>query len=181
MNVKIPSIIGATLAVATIAISSLGASRGQDPRAESVDLPASKSTPDDVAMWREDEAARERDRLVYRGISVKTSPKAIGQARAMQTEIAALMTRIDFVPDHRRAHFQWVGRYGGKITGWDGQIVSATAVDEGVLVRMQVYPLHTSGATVVNDLVYETYLVVDGELHYLESFTDDSLKITTFN
>jgi hypothetical protein len=181
MNVRLPSILGATFAVTTIAISAFGASRGQDPRGKSVDLPASKSTPDDVAMWREDEAARERDRLVYRGISVETSPKAIGQARAIQTEIAALMTRIDFVPDHRRAHFQWVGHNGGKITGWDGQIVGVTAVDEGVVVRMRVYPVHTSAATVVNDLVDETYLVADGEIHYLESFTDDSPKITTFN
>jgi hypothetical protein len=127
--------------------------------------------------------ARERDRLTYHAIAIKTSPKAKGRNLAIQKDIAALMTRLDFVPNHRVDHYQWVARYGGKITGWDAWIVDVTPVDEGVVVVIGLYPENTSRFIVLNDIVLEKYLISDGQLHYLESsvFESDRPKVTVSN
>jgi hypothetical protein len=135
-----------------------------------------------VTEWGPGEAeAHDRERLKYRGISVQTSPKATGRDLATQKEIAALLMRLDFVPKHRADHYKWVATYRGKITGWDARIVDVTPVDEGNVVVIELYPFHTSGATVLNDFVQEKYLISDGQLHHLESRDDGRPKITTFN
>jgi hypothetical protein len=137
-----------------------------------------------VTEWGPGEAeAHERARLTYHGIAIQTSPKAKGRNLAIQKDIAALMTRLDFVPNHRVDHYQWVARYGGKITGWHAWIMDVTQVDEGVVVVIRVYPDNTSPFIVLNDIVLEKYLISDGQLHYLESSVPESdrPKVTVSN
>jgi hypothetical protein len=157
---------------------------------EQQEMEAAREPDDTIPGWVEpmvmspgEAEARERDRLTYHGIAIKTSPKAKHHNLAIQKDIAALMTRLDFVPNHRVDHYKWVARYGGKITGWDGWIVDVTPVDEGVVVVIGVYPVHTSPWIVLNDIVLEKYLISDGQLHYLESslFESDRPKVTVSN
>jgi hypothetical protein len=157
---------------------------------EQQEMEAAPEPDDTIPGWVEpmvmlpgEAEARERARLTYHGIAIKTSPKAKHHNLAIQKEIAALMTRLDFVPNHRVDHYKWVARYGGKITGWDASIVDVTPVDEGVVVVIRVYPDHTSPFIVLNDIVLEKYLISDGQLHYLESSVPESdrPKVTVSN
>ena len=60
----------------------------------------------------------------YKGTQVKPDPKATGEALALQTRIASLLSAEDFVPEQRKAHFRQMSENKHTpITGWYGTVL----------------------------------------------------------
>lgn len=122
--------------------------------------------PRQIAQNLPDESA-----LRYRGISVTCDPRAEGDVLLIQKRIAAQLTKLDFVPDARIQHFQWMEKFPVKIVEWKADIESTDLTPNGVQVRVLIRPVAfpTEGMAMVHhDFFYEDYVLdEDGELNFV--------------
>lgn len=115
----------------------------------------------------------------YLGTRVVVGSDVKGDARRLQEEIAAALSRLDFCPDSRRAHFAWLehnpnfkdGR--ARLIGWSGGILGLEPAAGGSwLVHIRVRPWlysPTMRRTLVMDHVIEHYEYAAGKLRFVDS------------
>lgn len=115
--------------------------------------------------------ALEESKLTYGGTVVKCSLGATGDELNIQAQVATKLSQLDFVPEARIKHFQWMGNYPVKIVKWKGQIQSCGLTPNGFLARVLVQPVAvpTTGKYVVHrDYFLEDYLLgKDGGLEFV--------------
>jgi hypothetical protein len=122
---------------------------------------------------RAQELERERqERERYKGISVKTDPKATGDDLALQKRIADLLSAMDIVPSQRVECFKWMSKNKYlKITGWYGAILDVTSDLDGAIVTLEVRPRHDlDGSFATSSHTVERYRFANGKLRFLELF-----------
>jgi hypothetical protein len=120
---------------------------------------------------RAQELGRERQvRERYKGISVKTDPKATGDDHALQDRIAGLLSAMDIVPRQRIECYQWMSKNQYlKITGWYGSILGVTSGPDGKIVTLEVRPRNDcAGGFWTTSHTIERYLFANGKLSFLE-------------
>jgi hypothetical protein len=141
--------------------------------------------PKGTAAERRAEALRDAssraDIWKYKGARVSPHPEAKGEALEAQRRIAALMTRLDYVPAHRVEQFRFFTDNGWQtITGWSVEILDATPVAGGTRVTVKVWAQFASGlGTGVHTI--EQYLVSTNGLHHVGSVAPPASRVSTLN
>jgi hypothetical protein len=164
------SVVGLTLMAVPSVVGQTG-NQGNRPK-RPVKLPGVISTAEQKEK-RAQELERERqERERYKGISVKTDPKATGDDLALQKRIADLLSAMDIVPSQRVECFEWMSRNKYlKITGWYGSILDVTSDPDGAIVTLEVRPRHDcDGSFRTSSHTIESYRYANGKLRFLELF-----------
>lgn len=103
-----------------------------------------------------------------------------GDEGVLQGRLISHLNRTGFVPESREADSRWVYDLGGKIIGWRVESTEVTRWDAGDLITLWIYPIQTTGATVVNGGVFETYRLTDDGATFLSSRVHPAPRVTTF-
>jgi hypothetical protein len=137
----------------------------------SVDAQTRNAGKEKQVQERAQDLERERhERERYKGISLKTDPKASGDDHALQKRIADLPSTMDIVPRQRIECFQWMSNNQYlKITGWYGSISDVTPDPNGKIVTLVVRPRNDcAGGFWTSSHTIERYLFSNGKLSFLD-------------
>lgn len=102
---------------------------------------------------------------------VDVLPNARGDTRDQHTDLARILSRIDFVPPDRATHFQALDTPDYRLDGWHAFVESAESSPKGTLVSLRVSPRVSSSygaSTTVIGGVVERYLVTNGTVEFID-------------
>jgi hypothetical protein len=128
-----------------------------------------------VASEKEFNEARARQRARdhaeerrYKGTQVRLDTKGTGDALALQTRIAGLLSAEDLVPELRKEHFREMSaNKHTPITGWYCTILDVTPDRGGAVVTVRVWP-RSIGGFATSSTTTERYRFADGRLRFLD-------------
>jgi hypothetical protein len=117
----------------------------------------------------------------YEGLTVTPHPDAKGENLRVQREVAAVLTRLDFIPAHRAERFRWLEEeLQTKITGYRSQILETAPIPGGVRVKLEVRPTNRSGLS-SSDHTIEYYDYANGQIEHRGSEAPASRGVVTWN
>jgi len=130
--------------------------------------------------YEENLAAQQATSQRYEGLTVKPHPDAKGENLRVQLEVAAVLTRLDYVPAHRAQRFRWIEEeFQTKITGYRADIVEIEPNQGGVRVKLKVRPTYHSTLR-SGDHTIEYYDYANGQIELRGSEAPPSRGVVLF-
>lgn len=153
-----------TTATATLAAGPRGKARQAAPgvvQPGTVQVGPDLPTPADVMV-------AEVSKTAYHGSRILPKPAKVDNR--FESEVAARLSALDFVPSQRLEHFRWCSRDGLLCNGWLGCIDRVAPDPRGTLVTVRITPRlesPTNAITSTPDCLVETYLLSGGKFIFL--------------
>lgn len=143
----------------------VGASRiAAAPRIRKV---TTKSTPDileKLATVRAEE--KEKYERSVSGLRVMARSGLDQESRNAHTQAKDVLERVNYIPQARIAHFDWLNARQFPVKGWSGSIEEAAPIANGLKVKLRVSPFSGSGLQYA-DHVFEYYAIVNNQIQFL--------------
>jgi hypothetical protein len=116
----------------------------------------------------------------YEGLTVIPHPEAEGENLRVQREVAAVLTRLDYIPAHRAQRFRWIEEeFHTKITGYHADIVEIAPNQDGVRVKLKVRPTYHNTLR-SGDHTIEYYDYANGQIEHRGSEAPPSRGVVIF-
>ena len=144
-----------------------------------VDL-GSSLTPEDQRFLELHRQAVERERLSYKGLRVVVPPDIEGQELALQRQVGAMLTRLEFIPTNRLKHFRFLTENGqSTITGWSARIVDMAPANHGYVVTLYVSADFAEGFQNTTFTI-ERYFISDSGIKHLSTVGAPVPRVSVF-
>lgn len=118
---------------------------------------------------------------LYKGIRVNAGSEANIERMSVNQNITRIVEQLDYVPEVRLQYFRHhLDDRWQVLTGWSAEILDATLAFGGTQFTLKVFPRFASGL-MTTEYTLETYLMVDGNLHYLGTETPEVPRVYVLN